>query len=188
MGKLVFITGGVRSGKSAFAEKYAIQLYENFHKQLLIYIASGVAFDEEMAQRILRHQLDREKSKIHWHTIELKDEINFDEKLYDQQPVILWDCITTWLTNVLFKTEHLKEEKRIVEIDQFICQLKAQILKWREQNLIVLVVSNELLDEQSSSYTEVNLYRSLLGNLHQWFVSLSDEAYELDYGESIRWK
>ena len=188
MGKLIFITGGVRSGKSAFAEKYAVELYEKYDKQSLVYIASGVAVDEEMTQRIRRHQLDREKSKVHWHTVEIKDDIFVDEKFCHQQTVILWDCITTWLTNILFKTEHLKGEQRMNEIKSYIGQLKAQIVAWKNQNVMVLAVSNELLDEQCSSYDEVNLYRYLLGNLHQWFVTMSDEAFELDYGETIRWK
>lgn len=42
---MIFITGGVRSGKSAFAEKFARQLGE---EKTLYYVATGVSFDEEM--------------------------------------------------------------------------------------------------------------------------------------------
>lgn len=48
------ILGGVRSGKSSHAEKVANQLSKN-----VIYVATAQAFDDEMKNRILRHQNDR---------------------------------------------------------------------------------------------------------------------------------
>ena len=65
-GKLVFITGGVRSGKSSFAEHYLMD--EQAKRN--VYIASGVAVDGEMKERIKRHQDDRENYPVDWVTIE----------------------------------------------------------------------------------------------------------------------
>ncbi|WP_036117336.1 bifunctional adenosylcobinamide kinase/adenosylcobinamide-phosphate guanylyltransferase, partial [Lysinibacillus sphaericus] len=65
---LIFITGGVRSGKSHFAEKAAMQQYQaqfNTAKRL-IYLASGLAVDREMEKRIHRHQADRQAQPIQW--------------------------------------------------------------------------------------------------------------------------
>lgn len=187
MGKLIFITGGVRSGKSAYAEKYAKEFYQEYDCRSLIYIASGVAFDEEMKNRIMRHRRDRDQSILKWETIEIQDKL-YPDQLHKDKPVILWDCITTWLNNVLFSTERLEERKRINAINSHVQVLKKQLLDWQSGDSIVLVVSNELLDEPHSSYPEVNFYRLLLGNLHQWIVDHCDEAYEMDYSISKRWK
>ena len=188
MNKFIFITGGVRSGKSAFAEHYAKQLFQQFNRTHLYYIASGVAFDEEMTDRIKRHQEDRTKSSIQWTTIELQDEFVFHKEIVPEKSVILWDCITTWLNNVLYKTEQLEEDLRMLEIEKYIEAFKTQLAQWIKRDCIVLLVSNEILDEPNSVYSEVNTYRSLLGKLHQWIVYLSDEAYEMDYSKVKRWK
>ena len=47
MGKLIYISGGARSGKSGFAEKYIEERYEK-----KIYLATGIAFDDEMKDKI----------------------------------------------------------------------------------------------------------------------------------------
>lgn len=187
MGKIIFITGGVRSGKSAFAESYAIELYKNSQKRNLVYIASGVAFDQEMAARIKRHQQDREVAEVSWKTIEIVDEIHETEVPFKNNHVVLWDCITTWLSNVFYRTENLPETLRLVELKKYLEMLKKQIQHWKEEGVILLLVSNEVLDEPTSIF-EVSLYRHILGNLHQWIVSICDEAYEMDYSINRRWK
>ncbi|MDN4493259.1 bifunctional adenosylcobinamide kinase/adenosylcobinamide-phosphate guanylyltransferase [Ureibacillus aquaedulcis] len=188
MCKLVFITGGVRSGKSAFAECYAKQLHQQFERTYLYYIASGVAMDEEMSTRIKRHQEDRQGSAVVWNTIEIQADLGPAEAISPKQSVILWDCITTWLSNVLYKTEELDENGRMVEIEKYLGKLKKQLIQWTKDGGIVLLVSNEILDEPNSSYSEVNVYRQLLGELHQWIAHYSDEAYEMDYSKVKRWK
>lgn len=185
LGNVIFITGGVRSGKSAFAEKYATQLYKKMKKENLFYIASGVAFDKEMEARIKRHQQDRNASTIKWQTIDLIDVIP-EELSFSNRDVVLWDCITTWLSNVLYQTE--LEVDRIRTIERYVTTLKETIVEWKESGAQLLVVSNELLDELASHYVEVNLYRKLLGEIHQWFVSISTESYEMDYSIAKRWK
>ena len=66
-GKLTFISGGVRSGKSAYAEKLLVDEAEK-NGGRLVYIASGIATDSEMQARIERHQTDR--AAHNWTTIE----------------------------------------------------------------------------------------------------------------------
>ncbi|KGR74564.1 bifunctional adenosylcobinamide kinase/adenosylcobinamide-phosphate guanylyltransferase [Ureibacillus sinduriensis] len=188
MAKVIFITGGVRSGKSAFAEYYAKQLYQELERSSLYYIASGVAVDEEMEMRIRRHQKDRENSAIKWSTIEIQDDPKLPENISPKQSVILWDCITTWLSNILYITEHLEANARMLEIEKYLVKLKKLFISWKKNDGIILLVSNEILDEPASSYAEANYYRRLLGELHQWIVHYSDEAYEMDYSKVERWK
>lgn len=182
--KIIFITGGVRSGKSAFAERYAQQLFQKKQTNLY-YLASGVGFDDEMKKRILRHQEDRLKSNMPWTTIEVETEL--PSTTFQIGDIILWDCITTWLNNVLYVTESFEHE-RTMKIHQIIKLLQTKVIQWRNDGATVILVSNEVLDEPTSTFKEVNLYRELLGKLHQWIVSTCDEAYELDYSISVRRK
>lgn len=185
---IIFITGGVRSGKSAFAEKYALEIFNKQGGASLFYIASGVAFDDEMKKRIKRHQEDRSKSNEAWQTIEVPDDFPPEMMGFKQNDVVVWDCITTWVTNVLFKTEQYSQQQRIIKINQYINQFKSYVTHWNEKQIKLIIVSNEVLDEPQSNFAEVNMFRKLLGELHQWIVSQSNEAYEIDYSIIRRWK
>lgn len=89
------VLGGARSGKSAYAERIAIESGRE-----VIYIATASAGDGEMGQRIAHH---RERRPAHWLTVEepllLADAIERHSK---QDNVILVDCLTLWLTNLMF--------------------------------------------------------------------------------------
>src|SRR3990170_6457889 len=98
MGKLYFITGGARSGKSAFAEKLA----DGFCGKRA-YIATAQALDAEMVKKIEHHRKRRGTS---WDTFE--EPLAVDElisKLSGRYPVVLLDCLTLWLSNVIAHTE-----------------------------------------------------------------------------------
>ncbi|MEO4052335.1 bifunctional adenosylcobinamide kinase/adenosylcobinamide-phosphate guanylyltransferase [Solibacillus sp. CAU 1738] len=183
---MVFITGGVRSGKSAFAEYYAKKLYSVYNKKQLLYIASGVAIDDEMQARIERHQKDRLESDIVWQTIEVSDVLPSQLEQFTTGTVILWDCITTWLSNVLYKTENILGRNEAIQ--QYIVTFQQQLMSWKASNVSVIIVSNEVLDEQKSHYADVELYKKLLGELSQWLVVFCDEAYEIDHKHVNRWK
>lgn len=185
MGSLSFICGGVRSGKSAYAEKLAAKYYQQYQRNIY-YLASGVAFDEEMKRRIARHQEERNQTNIPWQTVEMIE--NLPTLSLTQGDIIFWDCVTTWLNNVLFATEQLEENVRLENIHSFIQSFQKNVLEWVNSGVKVILVSNELLDELPLDFEEVKLYRKLLGTLHQWIVSHSDEAYELDYSICVRRK
>lgn len=65
MAVAVFITGGARSGKSGFAEAYAMK---SAHRG--IYIATSQSWDDEMRERTARHQAERDRSGFAWTTVE----------------------------------------------------------------------------------------------------------------------
>ena len=180
---MIFITGGVRSGKSAFAEQYALKMDAQKH---YYYIATGVAFDEEMKKRIFRHQQDRIEQDIPWTTVEMQVEVPMQLKQLSVNDVVLFECVTTWLSNVLYRSEG--NDTRSETIHNCIESLQKQLLDWQAQGATIIVVSNEVLDELPSKYEEVNLYRKLLGNMHQWLVQHSKEAYEVQFQLVQRWK
>jgi adenosylcobinamide kinase/adenosylcobinamide-phosphate guanylyltransferase len=129
MGKsMIFITGGCRSGKNRFALDYANQ---HFSKKL--YLATCEALDEEMAQRIEHHKKMRGPE---WQTIEESIAIVNDIREYgDKVEVILFDCITLWLSNLLIKWN---SDSRIMdEVDRFI-----DVIKQSQTSLVI--ISNEV--------------------------------------------
>ena len=89
------ILGGARSGKSRYAENLAIQSGKK-----LIYIATATVFDHEMQQRVEQHKTDRQNQD--WITIEepiaLANAIQQNDRF---ECVILVDCLTLWLNNLL---------------------------------------------------------------------------------------
>lgn len=173
-GKLVFITGGVRSGKSSFAEHYLM----NEQAKRNVYVASGVAVDSEMKERIARHQNDRENYPVEWVTIEQPR--NFEQIIPQIQEGdgILWDCVTTWLANELYDNDMEKVERALFEAIEYLL-LKAKV---------IVIVSNEVLDESLSKYESVVLYQKWIGRIHQQLVAKADHAFEMEYGLSYQWK
>ncbi|ETT87238.1 bifunctional adenosylcobinamide kinase/adenosylcobinamide-phosphate guanylyltransferase [Viridibacillus sp. FSL R5-0477] len=186
--ELVFITGGVRSGKSAFAEKCLVNLAATSPMKRLVYVATGVPFDEEMKQRIIRHQNDRAGQK--WTTIEQPTDFSKLLSKIKEGDAILWDCVTTWLTNEFydgyetgvscFQKEGCIERKFIA--------MQNTIYALRDRNIPIVVVSNEVLDEPLSTSFEVRLYQKWLGRIHQWFVAEATTAIEMEYGQMHQWK
>jgi adenosylcobinamide kinase/adenosylcobinamide-phosphate guanylyltransferase len=93
MNKLTLVLGGTRSGKSAYAESlFAGQATP-------VYLATGSAGDDEMADRIARH---RTRRGVHWRTVE--EPIGLAAALLREsrpdQPILV-DCLTLWLGNLM---------------------------------------------------------------------------------------
>lgn len=94
MSEAVLVVGGVRSGKSAHAQTLAEK-----HHGPLAYVATAQAFDEEMANRIARHQADRGPR---WCTFEAPLELPaMLENIGPDYGAVLVDCLTLWLSNIM---------------------------------------------------------------------------------------
>ena len=145
-GKLTFISGGVRSGKSTFAEQQLVQKAQRQNGRL-IYIASGVKTDLEMAKRIDKHQIDREK--FNWTTYEQPLKVEELLPFIQSGDLILWDCLTTWLANELYEgwetnTPCIQEPDCMAQKEK---QLYNTIDVLLEKASELIIVSNEVLDE-----------------------------------------
>ncbi len=99
MAKIILITGGARSGKSS----YALELAESISTKRL-FVATCPKIDAEMSERVRRHQEERQGRG--WVTIE--SETDLVSVLSDKAEgfeVVLIDCITLWVNNILFADE-----------------------------------------------------------------------------------
>lgn len=183
-GKLIFITGGVRSGKSAFAEQLAVghawETDSNLH-----YIACGIPSDREMQERIQRHQQDRKQSESAWRTWEQPVHLSHIANQFTGQDVILLDCMTTLLNNYLFQEE-------IIDAPTVLELVKKDIRALCSRAGEVIIVSNEVLQDIPYEDGLTLHYQKLLGNMHQQIVENAILAILVESGMPLvkkgRWK
>tara|TARA_B100000579_G_C22593580_1_gene739231 strand:- start:40 stop:537 length:498 start_codon:yes stop_codon:yes gene_type:complete len=106
----ILITGGVKCGKSLYAEKRIITLANGIKP---IYLATNELYDSEMKKRILKH---RERRGNTFETIE--EPLLLASVLKKIQCPVLIECLTMWLNNAL---HHRYSEKKIfTEIDNLL--------------------------------------------------------------------
>lgn len=187
--QFTLITGGARSGKSQFAELLAAHA-----KRPVIYVATAQIWDEEMALRVKKHQLQRPAT---WRLIE--EPLNIHETLFqlkDEDGVILLDCVTLWLTNLLIAGQaHLATpscpDGAEFSIDQendhstFSNELEPQILDMvkdvanlaREIRPQVIFVSNEVGQGIVPENPLARAYRDLAGRSNQILAHSADQVY-----------
>jgi adenosylcobinamide kinase/adenosylcobinamide-phosphate guanylyltransferase len=128
------ILGGARSGKSKLAEQTARQLAETQHASLH-YVATALAFDDEMRERIHHHQQQRGEG---WNEHECP--LHLPEVLlgFNHDDVVLIDCLTLWLNNWIFKLgDDCSNEKLEAEIHKLVEAVS-------DSQATLLFVSNEV--------------------------------------------
>lgn len=178
---LIFITGGVRSGKSSFAEQLAVVFASKYGGELT-YFATGVPSDREMKDRIAKHQHDREAGEFTWKTIEQPVQIGERAKEFCPEDIILLDCVTTLLNNELFSYEGEWDEAFIEMIKERIVN---GILSIKSHAGTLIVVSNEVFYEPNIGNNLVFTYRKMLGQIHQSIVEYAEQAFLVEAGIPI---
>ncbi|MFV5547625.1 bifunctional adenosylcobinamide kinase/adenosylcobinamide-phosphate guanylyltransferase [Acinetobacter oleivorans] len=156
---LQLILGGARSGKSRLAEQTAI------NTQLAVtYVATAQALDPEMHSRIEHHQNQR---PAHWSLVEEPLYLaNALQKTDRPNQIILVDCLTLWLTNLLLLDDQ--------SVQQLECEQLLKVLPTLESEIIL--VSNETglgvvpLGEISRRFVDE------AGRLHQALGQIADKV------------
>ncbi|MCW1928925.1 bifunctional adenosylcobinamide kinase/adenosylcobinamide-phosphate guanylyltransferase [Bhargavaea beijingensis] len=179
-GTLVFISGGVRSGKTAFAESWL----GNRQAGRLVYVATGRPADEEMNSRIRRHRRDRDARPEQWETIERPLDLPGILPRIHEGDALLIDCITTWLANEMYEgiESGLPCHSRTGCIEKKVSELLGALSEMTDKASAVVVVSNEVLDEPLPSAADIRAYSEMLGRIHQKLAAMADVAYEMDAG------
>ncbi|WP_404346436.1 bifunctional adenosylcobinamide kinase/adenosylcobinamide-phosphate guanylyltransferase [Sutcliffiella horikoshii] len=175
---IIFISGGARSGKSSFAEQLALSLHNKNPTTELIYLATSKKTDKEMERRIAMHKEQRDKK---WQVEEIPIEVGRSIRQARKGDVILLDCLTIWLSNMLFDGIPRKKEELVAAVEEW----------WtlaRRKGLILLIVSNDLNEEPLSSYKTVRCYVYMLELLHQNIVKQAEVAIQVRAGIPKYWK
>jgi adenosylcobinamide kinase/adenosylcobinamide-phosphate guanylyltransferase len=156
--KVIFITGGCRSGKSRYALDYA-----NRHFSKKLYLATCEVLDQEMAQRVENHKKMRGPE---WQTVEEPLEVVEKVRRYgDEAEVVLLDCITLWLSNLLLKWDD--DSKVTGEVDRLIETLK-------KSQASFLIVSNEVGMGIVPADPLSRRFRDLSGTVNQRIAEVAD--------------
>ncbi|WP_174734604.1 bifunctional adenosylcobinamide kinase/adenosylcobinamide-phosphate guanylyltransferase [Mesobacillus harenae] len=182
---LIFISGGVRSGKSSFAEKIAAD-EAALRKAGLHYIATAQISDTEMKERVAHHRTDRLNSGHIWKTWEQPVRLLELANSFDSHDIVLLDCLTTLLNNEFFKADmqwkdHLFQECIIQSILAGITQIKSNCQ-------LLIIVSNEVLNDSTQNNELVLTYQKMLGELHQHIVSMAEQAFLVESGIPLAMK
>ncbi len=181
MGKIILVTGGARSGKSAYAE----ELVERIGHRIA-YIATAQAFDEEMRHRILLHQARRPAS---WQTLEAPFHAEKAiERAAEQADTILFDCLTVYLSNMLCnKTEEqLQDEEACYQEMEELVQLLIEAVRSSEATAVF--VTNEVGAGIVPENHLARLYRDLAGLANQRAAAYASEVYAVLCGIPVRIK
>ena len=156
---LALILGGARSGKS----NYAMQLAAGFPRPRL-FVATCEPRDEEMRARIDKHQQERGPE---WDTREVcLDLANFLAQPPKGYGVILVDCLTMWLTNLM-----LKEDAGAAGIPEECARLTAALAASRTRTILV---SNEVGLGIVPDNPMAREFRDQAGWLHQKVAQVAD--------------
>ncbi|MCK4502980.1 MAG: bifunctional adenosylcobinamide kinase/adenosylcobinamide-phosphate guanylyltransferase [Desulfuromonadales bacterium] len=172
LNNLIYISGGCRSGKSDYAQTLA----ENLTGKRL-YLATCPHIDAEMDQRIMRHQ--QQRSKRQWHTVEAPIDLAGAVAAAEGFDVILIDCLTLWINNLLYEAEK-KDEQLTEQLINEQCINLVNACRKREQTIIF--VSNELGMGLVPADAVSRNYRDCLGRCNQTIAKLADEAVFLVSG------
>ncbi|OOG42975.1 bifunctional adenosylcobinamide kinase/adenosylcobinamide-phosphate guanylyltransferase [Polaromonas sp. A23] len=106
------ILGGQRSGKSRRAEMLAQQWLAQSSGHRAVLVATGQPWDDEMRERILRHQQDRAERVPGMATVE--EPVQLAQAIAREsspRTLVVVDCLTLWLTNLLMPAEDMKPNR-----------------------------------------------------------------------------
>lgn len=159
--KTTLVLGGCRSGKSS----HALELAEALPGDRRIFIATCVPYDEEMQRRVLNHQKERSNR---WEAIEIPIDITtaiLDNS--DTADVILVDCLTLWISNLM--AEEKDDDAVFEDIENLRKALKAV-------NCPVILVSNEVGSGIVPENALARHYRDLTGYANRQVAAAADRV------------
>ena len=182
-GKIVLVTGGARSGKSAFAEKLAAKFGVSVG-----YIATAQIYDEEMRYRVKLH---RERRPENWQTYEAPywaDKAIVEAA--DSHKVLLFDCLTLYLSNLLclMSEEELNDDKVYAMLTEQMEKLLAAAQTAVTQGATIIFVTNEVGAGIVPENKLARLYRDLSGLANQKIAAAADEVYAVMAGIPVNIK
>ena len=154
---LVFVTGGVRSGKSSYAMERARSL-----SAAPVYVATARIWDEDFAVRVKRHQDERGPEWTTFETHQKLDELPLEGR------VVVIDCVTLWLTNFFMDEDS--------DIDRCLSDFKRELDGLIAIPATFIVISNELGMGMHADTAVGRKFADLQGWANQYVAKIADEA------------
>jgi adenosylcobinamide kinase/adenosylcobinamide-phosphate guanylyltransferase len=165
--RTVLVTGGVRSGKSRYAESLVAAAPQ------VTYVAPGAVpdpvTDPEWAARVAAHQAGR---PAHWRTVETLD---LAPALAGAEGAVLIDCLGTWTTGVV-DALGTWDQPLSTWRDRFEVHLDALLQAWTAHPGPLVAVTNEVGWGLVSEHRSGRVFTDLLGRVNQAVAAVSDDV------------
>ncbi|QMV44106.1 bifunctional adenosylcobinamide kinase/adenosylcobinamide-phosphate guanylyltransferase [Cohnella cholangitidis] len=181
---IVMVTGGVRSGKSAYAEELVLERSRRLSYQAkVLYVATGMRSDGEMKTRIEAHRLRRPDT---WDTLEAPDELSADS--YRGYDIVLVDTLSAWIGNRLMAVpdEHCRDAGTTSfiqsEIQKYIDELRNSKLR------AAVIVTDEVGWGGVAMSPLGRWFQDVIGEANQKLASRADEVVAVISGLPWRLK
>ena len=173
MKEVIFVIGGCRSGKS----RLALETADGLAEDRKIFMATCIPRDEEMQQRVCRHQQERSPG---WQTIETPVHLPLAIAENSRHAgVLLVDCLTLWISNLLMESDDSEP------VQEQIQQLKKAI---QTVACPVVLVSNEVGTGIVPENRLARLFRDLVGSANQAVAETADRVVWVVAGIPVRIK
>jgi adenosylcobinamide kinase/adenosylcobinamide-phosphate guanylyltransferase len=172
MSHLLLVTGGCRSGKSAYAQSRAMSIPGR-----RAYVATCPVIDEEMARRVDAHRRAREGQD--WTTLEEPLDL---AGLFSRRPAfetILVDCITLWINNLMYQAE---QSDRELSEDDLTPLCTAMLDAAAALPAVVIFVANEVGLGIVPDNPQARRFRDLAGRANQLIAARAEEVVLLCSG------
>lgn len=167
----LLVTGGARSGKSAYAQRLGEASGER-----VLFVATALAGDAEMARRIEGHRAGRPR---YWRTLEAPEEVarRIAEDVGESGLVIV-DCITLLVSNLIMRhTDDAGEPADAAAAERDVIREAEELLECaRRVSADFIVVTNEVGLGIVPANAVSRLYRDLLGKANQRLAGAADEV------------
>lgn len=154
---IIYVTGGVRSGKSRFAMEMALQRSKN-----PVYVATSRIWDDDFANRVKRHQDERGPE---WTSLESERDVHL---LPLAGKVAVIDCVTLWLTNLFVGFEY--------DIGKALAAFKTEIDALTAVDATLIIISNEIGMGVHAETEAGRKFTDLQGWANQYVASVAQEA------------
>ena len=177
MKRIILITGGQRSGKSSKAEELALSLSDH-----PVYMATAHIWDEEFSERVRRHQ---ERRGPQWTNIE--EEMTLSKHDVTGRVVVI-DCVTLWLTNILYSEELRVKSEEFATLNSSLNLAKAEFDKFTATDATYIFVTNEIGSGGVSDNAVQRKFTDLQGWMNQYIASKADEVILMVAGIAVKIK
>jgi len=180
---LTLITGGARSGKSRFAQELALTAGGK-----VLFVATGIAGDAEMAERIQKHRANRPAG---WETLEASQ--NLAKAIGERSSgfqVVLIDCITLLLNNIFMR--HLDGNRELIDEasaeKDCVAEIESLLGGIRKGNAHFIIVTNEVGEGIIPANKLSRVYRDILGKMNQKIAREADTVFLMVAGIPLQVK
>ena len=172
MASIALVTGGCRSGKSAYAQETAERISSS-----RLYVATCPATDDEMRRRIEAHRQSRHGRQ--WETVEEPVDLAGVFRSHSDYGAVLVDCVTLWVNNLMYDAQR---EGRTIDEVRIAADCHTMLDAAAQCAGAVIFVTNEVGLGIVPENAQARHYRDLVGRANQVIAGRAERVTLLACG------